>query len=75
MADAPEIAGFEFFAACPRHVSELLASELRAAGLNVTREHPAGVSFNGPLQDGYVACLHSRYASAGRRRNRPAAAH
>jgi 23S rRNA (guanine2445-N2)-methyltransferase / 23S rRNA (guanine2069-N7)-methyltransferase len=63
MTDAPEVTGFEFFAACPRHVSELLASELRAAGLNVTREHPAGVSFNGPLQDGYVACLHSRTAS------------
>ena len=63
MTDAPEVAGFEFFAACPRHVSELLASELREAGLNVTREHPAGVSFNGPLRDGYVACLHSRTAS------------
>ena len=40
---------FEFFAACPRHVPELLGGELRALGLNVTREHPAGVSFSGPL--------------------------
>jgi 23S rRNA (guanine2445-N2)-methyltransferase / 23S rRNA (guanine2069-N7)-methyltransferase len=54
---------FEFFAACPRYVPELLGSELRALGLNVTREHPAGVSFSGPLRDGYRACLASRTAS------------
>jgi 23S rRNA (guanine2445-N2)-methyltransferase / 23S rRNA (guanine2069-N7)-methyltransferase len=54
---------FEFFAACPRHVPDLLAGELRALGLNVTREHPAGVSFTGPLQHGYLACLASRTAS------------
>jgi len=54
---------FEFFAGCPRHVSELLAGELRALGLAVTREHPAGVSFTGPLASGYTACLHSRTAS------------
>ena len=54
---------FEFFAACPRHVPELLGGELRALGLNVTREHPAGVSFTGPLHDGYLACLASRTAS------------
>jgi 23S rRNA (guanine2445-N2)-methyltransferase / 23S rRNA (guanine2069-N7)-methyltransferase len=54
---------FEFFAACPRHVPELLGGELRALGLNVTREHPAGVSFTGPLRDGYLACLASRTAS------------
>jgi 23S rRNA (guanine2445-N2)-methyltransferase / 23S rRNA (guanine2069-N7)-methyltransferase len=54
---------FEFFAACPRYVPELLGGELRALGLNVTREHPAGVSFSGPLRDGYRACLASRTAS------------
>src|SRR5512139_786426 len=54
---------FEFFAACPRHVPELLGGELRALGLNVTREHPAGVSFTGTLRDGYLACLASRTAS------------
>jgi len=54
---------FEFFAACPRHVPDLLAGELRALGLNVTREYPAGVSFNGTLRDGYLACLASRTAS------------
>ena len=53
----------EFFAACPRHVPDLLAGELRALGLNVTREHPAGVSFTGPIRDGYLACLASRTAS------------
>jgi 23S rRNA (guanine2445-N2)-methyltransferase / 23S rRNA (guanine2069-N7)-methyltransferase len=63
MADEPHSGGFEFFAACPRHVPELLAGELRAVGLEVTREHPAGVSFRGPLEHGYVACLHSRTAS------------
>src|SRR5512137_692381 len=53
----------EFFAACPRHVPDLLAAELRALGLQVSREHPAGVSFAGTLRDGYLACLASRTAS------------
>lgn len=53
----------EFFAACPRHVPDLLAGELRALGIEVTREHPAGVSFSGTMRDGYVACLASRTAS------------
>jgi len=52
-----------FFAACPRHVADLLAGELRALGLEVTREHPAGVEFVGPLSHGYRACLESRTAS------------
>jgi 23S rRNA (guanine2445-N2)-methyltransferase / 23S rRNA (guanine2069-N7)-methyltransferase len=56
-------AGLEFFAACPRHVPDLLAGELRALGINVTREHPSGVSFTGPIRDGYLACLASRSAS------------
>jgi 23S rRNA (guanine2445-N2)-methyltransferase / 23S rRNA (guanine2069-N7)-methyltransferase len=58
-----EPARLEFFAACPRHVPELLAAELRALGLEVTREHPAGVSFAGTIRDGYLACLASRTAS------------
>ena len=57
------LATHEFFAACPRHVPDLLANELRALGLAVTREHPAGVSFTGTLRDGYLACLASRTAS------------
>jgi 23S rRNA (guanine2445-N2)-methyltransferase / 23S rRNA (guanine2069-N7)-methyltransferase len=56
-------AAFDFFAACPRHVPDLLAAELRALGLDVTREYPAGVSFTGTLRDGYLACLASRTAS------------
>jgi 23S rRNA (guanine2445-N2)-methyltransferase / 23S rRNA (guanine2069-N7)-methyltransferase len=56
-------AGHEFFAACPRHVPDLLAAELRGLGLTVTREYPAGVGFTGPLRDGYHACLASRCAS------------
>ncbi len=52
-----------FFAACPRQVADLLAGELRALGLEVTREHPAGVEFVGPLSHGYRACLESRTAS------------
>jgi 23S rRNA (guanine2445-N2)-methyltransferase / 23S rRNA (guanine2069-N7)-methyltransferase len=49
--------------ACPRQVPELLAAELRALGLAVTRSHPAGVSLEGPLEHGLRACLHSRTAS------------
>ncbi|HEX9208234.1 MAG TPA: bifunctional 23S rRNA (guanine(2069)-N(7))-methyltransferase RlmK/23S rRNA (guanine(2445)-N(2))-methyltransferase RlmL [Steroidobacteraceae bacterium] len=52
-----------FFAACPRNVSDLLAAELRGLGIDVGREHPAGVSFVGPLRSAYLACLHSRTAS------------
>ncbi len=32
-------------------------------GATGLREHPAGVSFNGPVSLGYLACLHSRTAS------------
>jgi 23S rRNA (guanine2445-N2)-methyltransferase / 23S rRNA (guanine2069-N7)-methyltransferase len=52
-----------FFAACPRNVADLLAAELRQSGLEVEREHPAGVSFLGPLASAYTACLRSRTAS------------
>lgn len=64
MPDArPDPGGLEFFAACPRQVPDLLASELRDLGISVTREHPAGVSFDGSLVQAYAACLHSRTAS------------
>jgi len=52
-----------FFAACPRNVADLLAGELRQYNLEVEREHPAGVSFLGPLASAYTACLRSRTAS------------
>jgi 23S rRNA (guanine2445-N2)-methyltransferase / 23S rRNA (guanine2069-N7)-methyltransferase len=63
VTETPASRALEFFAACPRHVPELLAGELRALGLDVSREHPAGVSFSGPLSHGYLACLESRTAS------------
>src|SRR5512135_2454030 len=53
----------QFFAVCPLNVADLLAAELRAVGIEPGREHPAGVSFAGPLAHGYLACLHSRTAS------------
>jgi 23S rRNA (guanine2445-N2)-methyltransferase / 23S rRNA (guanine2069-N7)-methyltransferase len=52
-----------FFAACPLNVADLLAQELRQFGIEVEREHPAGVSFLGPLASAYTACLRSRTAS------------
>ncbi|HQR48804.1 MAG TPA: bifunctional 23S rRNA (guanine(2069)-N(7))-methyltransferase RlmK/23S rRNA (guanine(2445)-N(2))-methyltransferase RlmL [Steroidobacteraceae bacterium] len=63
MSDPPPAGTHEFFAACPRHVPDILAAELRALGIRVTREHPAGVGFDGTLADGYRACLESRTAS------------
>jgi 23S rRNA (guanine2445-N2)-methyltransferase / 23S rRNA (guanine2069-N7)-methyltransferase len=63
MTDATPAGNLDFFAACPRHVPDVLATELRGLGLNVTREHPAGVSFTGTLRDAYLACLASRTAS------------
>ena len=52
-----------FFAACPLNVADMLSAELRQAGVDVVREHPAGVSFEGPLSSAYTACLRSRIAS------------
>ena len=60
---APSAPRYRFFAACALNVSELLSAELRAVGIDVVREHPAGVSFEGPLASAYLACLHSRTAS------------
>ncbi|MGL6224869.1 MAG: hypothetical protein ACRC6L_14935, partial [Steroidobacteraceae bacterium] len=48
-----------FFAACPLNVADMLSAELRQAGVDVVREHPAGVSFEGPLSSAYTACLRS----------------
>jgi 23S rRNA (guanine2069-N7)-methyltransferase / 23S rRNA (guanine2445-N2)-methyltransferase len=56
-------ARLRFFAACPLNVADMLSAELRDVGVNVVREHPAGVSFDGPLASAYRACLHSRIAS------------
>ncbi len=52
-----------FFASCPRYAEDLLAAELQGLGASSVREHPAGVSFAGPLETGYRACLWSRVAA------------
>jgi 23S rRNA (guanine2445-N2)-methyltransferase / 23S rRNA (guanine2069-N7)-methyltransferase len=57
------VTGYAYLSSCKGNVADLLANELRARGVDVTREHPAGVSFEGLLRDAYVACLHSRTAS------------
>jgi 23S rRNA (guanine2445-N2)-methyltransferase / 23S rRNA (guanine2069-N7)-methyltransferase len=54
---------YRFFAACPLNVADMLSLELRQVGVEVVREHPAGVSFTGPLASAYMACLQSRTAS------------
>ena len=64
MSDAPSpVARHRFFAACPLNVADLLATELRQFDVEVEREHPAGVSFLGPVASAYTACLRSRTAS------------
>lgn len=57
-------APLRFMATAPRGLADLVAGELRAlgGGSNI-RERSAGVRFAGPLQLGYLACLHSRVAS------------
>jgi 23S rRNA (guanine2445-N2)-methyltransferase / 23S rRNA (guanine2069-N7)-methyltransferase len=53
----------QWFAACPRGIEGLLASELSDLGALSTRETVAGVYFEGPLAAGYRACLWSRLAN------------
>jgi 23S rRNA (guanine2445-N2)-methyltransferase / 23S rRNA (guanine2069-N7)-methyltransferase len=54
----------QFFASCARALPPLLARELAAMpGVSGIVERQAGVSFNGPLEAGYRACLWSRTAS------------
>ena len=55
----------EFFATCPMGVNDLLAVELISSGAETVRESAAGVSFTGPLEAAYRACLWSRVASRG----------
>lgn len=53
----------EWFAACPKGLEGLLASELQTLGAGGTRETVAGVYFDGPIAVGYRACLWSRLAN------------
>ncbi|MBK6277615.1 MAG: bifunctional 23S rRNA (guanine(2069)-N(7))-methyltransferase RlmK/23S rRNA (guanine(2445)-N(2))-methyltransferase RlmL [Gammaproteobacteria bacterium] len=52
-----------YFASCSRGLEELLAAELKAAGVDDTRVGAGGVYITGPLAHAYRACLWSRVAS------------
>ena len=53
----------DFFAACPKHLEPLLASELEALGADNIKQTVAGVSFSCTPLDIYSICLHSRIAN------------
>ncbi len=53
----------EFFATCPAGFERLLANELAAQGISGVRPLTGQVSFTGPLDAAYRACLWSRIAS------------
>ena len=52
-----------YAATCPKGVENLLARELGALGAAEVRETRAAVTFSGPLETAYRACLWSRLAS------------
>lgn len=52
-----------FLASAPRGFGDLLAAELTMLGALEVRERVLGVSFAGPLEVAYRACLESRLAS------------
>lgn len=52
-----------YAATCPKGVEPLLVAELTALGASDVRESRAAVTFSGPLEIGYRACLWSRLAS------------
>ncbi len=54
---------FRYAATAPKGVEPLLAAEMRALGAGEVRETRAAVTFAGPLEAGYRACLWSRLAS------------
>ncbi|MBN1192660.1 MAG: bifunctional 23S rRNA (guanine(2069)-N(7))-methyltransferase RlmK/23S rRNA (guanine(2445)-N(2))-methyltransferase RlmL [Coriobacteriia bacterium] len=54
---------FRYAATCPKGVENLLARELGELGAVEVRETRAAVTFAGPLEIGYRACLWSRLAS------------
>ncbi|MFK7858769.1 MAG: bifunctional 23S rRNA (guanine(2069)-N(7))-methyltransferase RlmK/23S rRNA (guanine(2445)-N(2))-methyltransferase RlmL [Granulosicoccus sp.] len=53
----------EFYATCGTGLDALLSSELKQLGFSRVQSAGAGVRFNGPLEDGYRACLWSRLAN------------
>ena len=52
-----------YAATCPKGAEHLLAAELAALGAGEVREGRAVVTFSGPLETAYRACLWSRCAS------------
>ena len=52
-----------YYAAAPKGVGDLLTAELNEIGAQNVRQQGTGVSFAGPLEIGYRACLWSRLAS------------
>lgn len=52
-----------FLATCPRGLEELLAAELRGAGIPSAHPCAGGARFAGGLREAYLACLWSRLAS------------
>jgi len=53
----------KFFVTCARGLEELVLAELTALGLANVKLEKGGVSFGGPIADGYKACLWLRTAS------------
>ena len=52
-----------FFATCSKGVEDLLQNELEQLGIQQTKIHTGGVSFEGDIENAYKACLWSRVAS------------
>ena len=52
-----------FFATCSKGVEDLLLNELEQLGIQESKIHTGGVSFDGDIENAYKACLWSRVAS------------
>lgn len=52
-----------FFATCPKGLESLLQEELQQLGITGSKQTVAGVSFTGPIDAAYKACLWSRFAN------------
>jgi 23S rRNA (guanine2445-N2)-methyltransferase / 23S rRNA (guanine2069-N7)-methyltransferase len=57
------VAVHDFFATTAKGLEDMLAGELRACGARAIAVQRAGVSFRGPLEVAYRACLWSRVAN------------
>lgn len=52
-----------FFATCSKGVEDLLLNELEQLGIQESKIHTGGVSFDGNIENAYKACLWSRVSS------------